>query len=191
MRLINSFVINAPESETSKVCIFDSRTIKLMKLPDAPPRFIRFEQWSDTPREQLRRSYSTPQPSTHATECITRQSSIQRPTPGMSTEAAIDILAQNQLALDSRLRKIDGRFKKIKGFFINLWDALSCTSEAGASFVAPGKRPTPNFSWSTSDNTSSSTSATHVPHTQRRGKEPAPLDENIHPEFSDSDDDEE
>ena len=191
MRLINSFVINAPESETSKVHSFDSRTIKQMKLPNAPPRFIRFDQWRATPREQLRRSYSTPQPSTHATERLTRQSSIQRPTPGISTEAAIDILAQNQIALDARLRKIDGRFKKIKGFFVNLWDAFSCTSEAGASYVAPGKRPAPNFSWSTSDNTSSGTLGTHASHIQRRGKEPAPPEENIRPEFWDSDDGEE
>ena len=40
MRLINDLVVHAPESETTKVHHFDSRTIKLMKLPDAPTRFI-------------------------------------------------------------------------------------------------------------------------------------------------------
>ena len=186
MRLINRVVTHGPESVTSKVHMFDSRTIKLMKLPDAPPQFITFRQWIDTPREQLRRSSSTPHPSSHTTERLSRQHSIQRPSPGMQTEAAIDLIARNQLALDARLRKIDGRFKKIKGFFANLWDALSCTSEAGASFVTPGKRPAPNFSWSTSDNTSSSTSGTH---TQRPGKETAPPEENLRPEFWDDDDD--
>jgi len=59
MRLISSVVPNAPESITSRVHMFDSRTIKLMKLSDAPPQFQTYRQWLNTPREQLRQSAST------------------------------------------------------------------------------------------------------------------------------------
>ena len=53
---------------------------------------------------------------------------------------------------------MDKKLDKIKGFFSTLWDAISCSTSTSAIPLI-GKRPAPTFTWSTSEeHTSSDTS---------------------------------
>ena len=75
------------------------------------------------------------------------------------------------------MKKVDKKLDKVKGFFSILWDAISCSTSTTASSIAHGKRPEPRFTWSTSEeHTSSDTSGTGsgAHGTSRPGKEPAP-----------------
>ena len=172
MQLLMNLQVPVPEFDASTVKTLNSRTISLMKLPPRPLTIMSFQDWQSRPRQQT----ATPQQ---------RRDEIRTTTPSQSTRESIDLIARNQVILDSRIKnldkKIDRKFDKIKSFFGILWDAISCSSSsttAEPSHRDPGKRPTPHFTWSSSEeHTSSDTSGNgggrQFVESSSRGKEPA------------------
>ena len=53
---------------------------------------------------------------------------------------------------------MDKKLDKIKGFFNKLWDAISCSSTTTAS-TSRGKRLAPTFTWTTSEEHTSSSAS--------------------------------
>ena len=168
MRFLLNVGTPQPESETSSVGVINIRTISLMKLPSAPPTFTSYEEW----RQQHQRQSGGPtiqERTSHPEE-----NDEIRLAQSASLRESVEILSRNQQILGSRLKKVDKKLDKVKGFFSILWDAISCSSSISASSIAHGKRPEPRFTWSTSEeHTSSDTSGigSSAHGTSRPGKE--------------------
>ena len=58
------------------------------------------------------------------------------------------------MILNTNLKKVDKKLDKVKGFFNKLWDAISCSSSTEPH--APGERPAPQFTCTTSEEPTSS-----------------------------------
>ena len=153
MRLLLNVDTPLPDSENTMVHQINHRTISLMQLPTRPPRFISLAEWEARRQEQQQQ----PPPPQHE-EHFEQEDEIRLVDPTYSTNQSLGILSRNQQILDNRLKKVDNKLDKIKGFFNKLWDAISCSSTTTAS-TSRGKRPAPTFTWTSSEeHTSSSTS---------------------------------
>lgn len=151
MWLLMNLQVPISEFDTSVPKTLNSRTISLMKLPPRPLTIISFQEWKSRPRQE-----------TSTQQQHQSRDDIRMPTPSQSTRESIDLIVRNQVILDSRIKnldkKIDKKFDKIKSFFGILWDAISCSSSTATetSQSDPGKRPAPHFTWSTSEEHTSS-----------------------------------
>lgn len=124
-----------------------------MKLPVArPPPIIIFEEWTqrqlsqEQPQHQEGKASQGPsrQRSTHR-----QQDEILILNPGLSPRELISKVCRNQKILQSNNIKVDKKLDKVKGFFMKLWQAISCSSRTStATFCNPGKQPV--FTWSSS-----------------------------------------
>ena len=157
MRLLLNVDTPIPESENTKVHQINHRTISLMQLPSRPPRIISLAEWES--RQQQQHQPPSYQPPTHQPEEPYNQGdNIRLVEPNFTTNQSLVTISRNQQILDNRLKKVDHKLEKVKGFFNKLWDAISCTSTTSTS-TSRGKRPAPTFTWTTSEeHTSSSTS---------------------------------
>ena len=129
------------------------RTISLMQPPVRPPRIMSLAEWEARQQEPHQ-----PQPQAPQQELLDRDDEILLVQPDFTTNQSLGILSRNQQILDTRLKKVDHKLDRVKGFFNKLWDAISCTNTTSAS-TSHGKRPAPTFTWTSSEeNPSSSTS---------------------------------
>ena len=154
MRLLLNVDTPLPESENTMVHQINQRTISLMQLPDRPPRIISLAEWEARHREQQQ------PPQARHEEPFDQEDEIRIIEPSFTTNQSLGILSRNQQILDNRLKKVDHKLDKIKGFFNKLWDAISCSTSTTTS-TSRGKHLAPTFTWTSSEeHTSSSTSGT-------------------------------
>ena len=127
-----------------------------MQLPSRPPRIISLAEWEARHQEQQQQQQQPPQP--RHEEHLEQDDEIRLVDPSFTTNQSLGILSRNQQILDTRLKKVDHKLDKIKGFFNKLWDAISCSSTTTAS-TSHGKRPAPTFTWTTSEEHTSSSAS--------------------------------
>lgn len=151
MRLLMNLQVPIPKSDTSIPKSLNSCTISLMKLPPKPLFIMSFQDCQSWPCQQTS-TLQQQQP----------RDDIRAPTPSQSTWESIYLIVRNLVILDSHIKnldkKIDKKIDKIKSFFGILWDVISCSFSTTTETLHcdPGKHPCPRFTWSTSEEQTSS-----------------------------------
>ena len=154
MRLLLDVEIRVPDSDYSTPGMINIRTISLMQLPPRPPFFESLEEWHAKKSQRQSQGPIIREAQGPVIREHEPNDEMRIPSSDLSMRQSLDILSKNKLILNSNLKKVDKKLDKVKGFFSTLWNAISCSSSSET--YAPGKRLAPRFTWSTSEEPTSS-----------------------------------
>ena len=154
IRLLLDVGIRVPDSDYSTLGAINIRTISLMQLPTRPPHFDSLEEYLAKKQQRQSQGLTIREEQGPVIREHEPEEDIQIPSSDLNIRQSVDILSCNQVILNTNLKRVDKKLDKVKGFFTKLWDAISCTSSSEP--YAPGKHPAPQFTWTTSEEPTSS-----------------------------------